>query len=146
MRVVGLTGGIASGKSTVSALLQRHGFLVIDCDELAHAVCSKASMQRAATLAAVGTHARALRLPRVACVTFGPKISQQMVHRPTLQGRWGYKRVVAAFGSGILGPDGAWVGCAGGCINGAAEAATSPQQHLQVRCCFAPTQPTMCLR
>ena len=39
MRVVGLTGGIACGKSTVSAGLRRHGLLVIDCDELAHEVC-----------------------------------------------------------------------------------------------------------
>ncbi|GBF94146.1 hypothetical protein Rsub_07133 [Raphidocelis subcapitata] len=63
MRVVGLTGGIASGKSTVSAQLRRrHGFRVVDADAIAHAVCAK--------------------------------------------GRWGYRRVVAAFGGGVLRPDG----------------------------------------
>ncbi|MDO4903592.1 MAG: dephospho-CoA kinase [Limosilactobacillus sp.] len=35
-KVVGLTGGIASGKSTVSAMLQSVGFAVIDADMLAH--------------------------------------------------------------------------------------------------------------
>ena len=33
---VGLTGGIASGKSTVSAYLKDLGFSVINADELAH--------------------------------------------------------------------------------------------------------------
>ncbi|MFH1115614.1 MAG: dephospho-CoA kinase [Pseudomonadota bacterium] len=36
MLVVGLTGGIASGKSTVSSLLQQMGVPVICADELAH--------------------------------------------------------------------------------------------------------------
>lgn len=35
MRVVGLTGGIGSGKSTVSAILRHRGFEVIDADEVA---------------------------------------------------------------------------------------------------------------
>ncbi len=35
--VVGLTGGIASGKSTVANLIKtKHGFVVIDCDVLGH--------------------------------------------------------------------------------------------------------------
>ena len=37
MLLVGLTGGIASGKSTVSSELRRRGFPIIDCDEIAHA-------------------------------------------------------------------------------------------------------------
>ncbi|KAI8473017.1 MAG: dephospho-CoA kinase-domain-containing protein [Monoraphidium minutum] len=56
MRIVGLTGGITCGKSTVTAALRRRGFLVIDCDKI----------------------------------------------RTT----WGHRRVVAAFGSGVLQPDG----------------------------------------
>ena len=35
---VGLTGGIASGKSTVAGMLAEKGALVIDLDEIAHAV------------------------------------------------------------------------------------------------------------
>jgi dephospho-CoA kinase len=33
---VGLTGGIASGKSTVAKLLEQEGFLVIDADRIVH--------------------------------------------------------------------------------------------------------------
>src|SRR5215510_4242522 len=38
MRVVGLTGGIATGKSTVAAMLRRLGATVIDADEATRAV------------------------------------------------------------------------------------------------------------
>ena len=35
MKIIGLTGGIASGKSTVSRLLTEHGYAVIDADRIA---------------------------------------------------------------------------------------------------------------
>ena len=38
MIVAGLTGGIASGKSTVSALFEAAGAIIIDADEIAHEV------------------------------------------------------------------------------------------------------------
>lgn len=38
MRVVGLTGGIATGKTTVARMLASHGLPVIDADELAREV------------------------------------------------------------------------------------------------------------
>ncbi|HRK08997.1 MAG TPA: dephospho-CoA kinase [Pseudobdellovibrionaceae bacterium] len=38
MKWIGLTGGIASGKSSVAALLRRHGFQVAEADRLAHDV------------------------------------------------------------------------------------------------------------
>jgi len=38
---VGLTGGIASGKSTVSRMLREAGAFIIDADELAHAALQK---------------------------------------------------------------------------------------------------------
>lgn len=37
-RVIGLTGGIASGKSTVARLLRAHGAVVVDADEVARSV------------------------------------------------------------------------------------------------------------
>ena len=36
--VIGLTGGIGTGKSTVSQILQRKGYKVIDLDVISHEV------------------------------------------------------------------------------------------------------------
>jgi len=38
MRIIGLTGGIASGKSSVASLLERLGAAVVDADRLAREV------------------------------------------------------------------------------------------------------------
>ena len=38
-KVIGLTGGIASGKSTVSELLTAFGFKVVDADTAARSSC-----------------------------------------------------------------------------------------------------------
>ena len=50
MRVVGLTGGIASGKSTFAALLRARGVPVIDADQVSRAVVGRGSP----TLAQIG--------------------------------------------------------------------------------------------
>ncbi|MBE3518943.1 MAG: dephospho-CoA kinase [Firmicutes bacterium] len=60
--VIGLTGGIASGKSTVSRMLRELGAVIIDADE----------------------------------------VSREVVSPGTI----GWRRVVDAFGAGILRPDG----------------------------------------
>jgi dephospho-CoA kinase len=39
--LIGLTGGIGSGKSTVARLLERHGAVVIDADQLAREAVAK---------------------------------------------------------------------------------------------------------
>ncbi|KAK9945547.1 hypothetical protein M0R45_011057 [Rubus argutus] len=62
MRIVGLTGGIASGKSTVSNLFKANGIPVVDADLVARDVLKK--------------------------------------------GTGGWRKVVKAFGEGILQPDG----------------------------------------
>ncbi len=41
MQVIGLTGGIATGKSTVSAILKKAGAVIIDADRIARAVVKK---------------------------------------------------------------------------------------------------------
>ncbi|GLI50451.1 dephospho-CoA kinase [Tepidanaerobacter syntrophicus] len=41
MTVIGLTGGIASGKSTVTALLKEKGAAIIDADKIAREIMSK---------------------------------------------------------------------------------------------------------
>ncbi len=63
MLLVGLTGGIGTGKSTVARMLARRGAVVVDADDLAR--------------------------------------------RAVAPGTPGHARVVARFGRGILGPDGA---------------------------------------
>ncbi len=51
---VGLTGGVGSGKSTVSALLAELGAVVIDADQLAREVVAKGTPGLAAVVAAFG--------------------------------------------------------------------------------------------
>ena len=51
---IGLTGGIAAGKSTVAALLREHGYLVIDGDELAREVVQRGTPGLAAIVAEFG--------------------------------------------------------------------------------------------
>ncbi|MBW8750770.1 MAG: dephospho-CoA kinase [Propionibacteriales bacterium] len=51
---VGLTGGIASGKSTVSAMLRELGAVVIDADELAREVVEKGTPGLAAVVEEFG--------------------------------------------------------------------------------------------
>ncbi|KAA0965174.1 dephospho-CoA kinase [Sporosarcina sp. ANT_H38] len=41
--IIGLTGSIASGKSTVSKMLQKKGFPIVDADEIAHLVVEPGS-------------------------------------------------------------------------------------------------------
>ena len=41
MRVIGLTGGMASGKTTVSAYLAQKGIKVIDADQISREICEK---------------------------------------------------------------------------------------------------------
>jgi len=41
---IALTGGIATGKSTVCSLLKLHGFLTIDADKIAHKLLDKHSL------------------------------------------------------------------------------------------------------
>lgn len=41
--IIGLTGGIASGKSTLSEFFQKNGCFIIDADKIAHEVTKKGS-------------------------------------------------------------------------------------------------------
>ena len=40
-KVIGLTGSIASGKSTVSKKLKELGYFIVDCDEINHEILAK---------------------------------------------------------------------------------------------------------
>ena len=52
--MVGLTGGICGGKSTICATLRRAGATTIDCDALAHGVYAPGTPTHAAVVAAFG--------------------------------------------------------------------------------------------
>lgn len=54
MRIIGLTGGIASGKSTVSAMLRELGARVLDADEYAREAVTPGSQGLAEVAAAFG--------------------------------------------------------------------------------------------
>ena len=54
MRVIGLTGGIASGKSSVASLLERLGAAVVDADRLAREVVEPGEPALAQIVAAFG--------------------------------------------------------------------------------------------
>ena len=43
MIVIGITGGIGTGKSTVTEYLEKNGFFVIDSDRISHEITSKGS-------------------------------------------------------------------------------------------------------
>lgn len=55
MRVIGLTGGIAAGKSAVKSILEDKGLLVIDTDELAHKELLRGSASFNAVIELLGT-------------------------------------------------------------------------------------------
>lgn len=79
----GLTGGLASGKSTVAARFRHHGVPVIDADQLAREVVAPGSEGLAAVVAAFGDGVLAadgsLDRARMAALAFG-----DAAHRATL--------------------------------------------------------------
>ncbi|EHI73980.1 dephospho-CoA kinase [Streptococcus criceti HS-6] len=54
-KIIGLTGGIASGKSTVTAYLRQKGYQVIDADQLVHDLQAKGKPLYQALILAFGT-------------------------------------------------------------------------------------------
>jgi dephospho-CoA kinase len=71
---IGLTGGIGSGKSTVSGLLAAHGAVIVDADRIAREVVEPGTPGLAAVAEAVGsgvlTPDGALDRPALAAVVF----------------------------------------------------------------------------
>jgi dephospho-CoA kinase len=85
---VGLTGGIASGKSTVAAILEELGAVVIDADKLAREVVAKGSPGLAEVVAAFGpavlTPDGELDRPRMGAIVFADperlKVLESITH------------------------------------------------------------------
>jgi dephospho-CoA kinase len=85
---VGLTGGIASGKSTVSAILRELGAVVIDADRLAREVVERGTPGLAAVVGVFGpevlTAEGDLDRPALGAIVFNDperrKVLEQIVH------------------------------------------------------------------
>jgi dephospho-CoA kinase len=77
---VGLTGGVASGKSAVSAMLRELGALVIDADVLAREVVAPGTPGLEAVVAAFGpevlAHDGSLDRAKLGAVVFGDRASR----------------------------------------------------------------------
>ncbi len=82
---VGLTGGIASGKSTVAAILQELGAVVIDADQLARDVVAKGTPGLAQVVEAFGedllTEDGELDRPKMAAIVFGDEDRRRQLER-----------------------------------------------------------------
>ncbi len=80
---VGLTGGIASGKSTVSAILAELGAVVIDSDVLAREVVGRGTPGLAQVVQAFGrevlTPEGDLDRPRVGAIVFGDDAKRRVL-------------------------------------------------------------------
>src|SRR5204862_8080118 len=74
---VGLTGGVASGKSTVAAMLREMGAIVVDADALAHEVVEPGTPGLAAVVAEFGpdvvTADGRLDRPRLGAIVFADR-------------------------------------------------------------------------
>lgn len=80
---VGLTGGIASGKSTVSAALEELGAVIIDGDKLAREVVERGTPGLAAVVEAFGvellTPEGDLDRPALGRVVFGDEVKRRVL-------------------------------------------------------------------
>ncbi len=83
MTRVGLTGGIASGKSTVSAMLEELGAIIIDGDKLAREVVERGTPGLAAVIEAFGpellTPEGDLDRPALGKVVFGDEAKRKVL-------------------------------------------------------------------
>lgn len=80
----GLTGGLASGKSTVAARFRHHGVPVIDADQLAREVVAPGSEGLAAVVAAFGAEVLSpdgtLDRARMAALVFGDEARRRTLN------------------------------------------------------------------
>ncbi|KAL0771502.1 hypothetical protein Bca101_036653 [Brassica carinata] len=85
MRIVGLTGGIASGKSTVSNLFKASGIPVVDADVVARNVLKKGSCGWKRVVAAFGEEillpSREVDRPKLGQMVFSSHSKRQLLYR-----------------------------------------------------------------
>ena len=82
VRIIGITGGIASGKSTVTEFLRRQGYQVIDADQVVHELQEPGGRLYQALLSAFGSailrEDGRLDRPKLGAMIFGnPQLLEQ---------------------------------------------------------------------
>lgn len=93
MRLIGLTGGIAAGKSTVAARLAERGAIVIDADRVAREVVEPGEPALASIAARFGEHVvvdGALDRPALGAIVFADADARRDLERithPAIQAR-----------------------------------------------------------
>lgn len=93
MRLIGLTGGIAAGKSTVAARLTERGAIVIDADRVAREVVEPGEPALASIAARFGEHVvvdGALDRPALGAIVFADADARRDLERithPAIQAR-----------------------------------------------------------
>ncbi len=87
MRIIGLTGGIATGKSTVAAMLAARGAAVVDADQIAREVVEPGTPGLAAVVETFGDEVRAddgaLDRARLAEIVFADPASRHRLEAIT---------------------------------------------------------------
>lgn len=81
-RIIGITGGIASGKSTVTEFLRQQGYQVIDADQVVHELQEPGGRLYQALLSAIGSailrEDGRLDRPKLGAMIFGnPQLLEQ---------------------------------------------------------------------
>jgi dephospho-CoA kinase len=106
IRVIGLTGGIATGKSSVAGYFQDKGAVVIDADRLAREAVEPGSRGLAEVLALFGDDLRAadgrLDRKRLGALVFSDSLKRRQLEgilHPEIR-RLAEERIAAAAGSG----------------------------------------------
>ena len=82
VRIIGITGGIASGKSTVTEFLRRQGYQVIDADQVVHELQERGGRLYQALLSTFGSSILQedgrLDRPKLGAMIFGnPELLEQ---------------------------------------------------------------------
>ena len=91
--IVGVTGGIACGKSTVSKLLSKKGAIPINSDEIGHQLLKRGSLVMGALLEAFGAdivdESGDVSRPKLAAIIFNDKAARErlnaIMHPPIVQ-------------------------------------------------------------
>lgn len=106
---VGLTGGVASGKSTVSAMLAELGAVVIDADVLAREVVAAGSEGLAEVVAAFGTEVLTpggeLDRPALGAIVFADEAKRRVLEgviHPRVRARGAVIEAAAAEGAVVV--------------------------------------------